>query len=116
MTPIIKVEGFISKDLLINHIESEKRKWGEEYDVEQILGDIEDFRPSGITVILPQEDGRNVAKFIPSMVKENEISTDAIPISWIEIYLHKFQSDRIRQRTLRWLVEDWRSANGEERK
>ena len=33
----------ISRKALISHIESEYRQWGEDYDVEQILGDIEDF-------------------------------------------------------------------------
>lgn len=33
----------ISKSALIAHIEREYRQWGEDYDVEQILGDIEDF-------------------------------------------------------------------------
>jgi len=34
----------ISKSALMWHIESQYRKWGEYYDAEQILGDIEDFR------------------------------------------------------------------------
>lgn len=33
----------ISRSALMSHIESERRQWGEDYDVEQILGDIEDF-------------------------------------------------------------------------
>ena len=33
----------ISRSTLMNHIESERRQWGEDYDAEQILGDIEDF-------------------------------------------------------------------------
>ena len=36
-------DDFISRKALISHIESEYRQWGEDYDVEQILGDIEDF-------------------------------------------------------------------------
>lgn len=34
----------ISRSALMSHIESERRKWGEDYDAEQILGDIEDFQ------------------------------------------------------------------------
>ncbi len=34
---------YIDKAKLMAHIESESRLWGEEYDAEQILGDIEDF-------------------------------------------------------------------------
>ena len=33
----------ISRSILMSHIESERRQWGEDYDAEQILGDIEDF-------------------------------------------------------------------------
>jgi len=33
----------ISRSALISHIESQYRQWGEDYDAEQILGDIEDF-------------------------------------------------------------------------
>ena len=33
----------ISRKALMSHIESEYRRWGEDYDAEQILGDIEDF-------------------------------------------------------------------------
>ena len=33
----------ISRSTLMSHIESEHRQWGEDYDAEQILGDIEDF-------------------------------------------------------------------------
>ncbi len=33
----------ISRKALISHIESQRQEWGEDYDVEQILGDIEDF-------------------------------------------------------------------------
>lgn len=33
----------ISRKALISHIESQSREWGEDYDIEQILGDIEDF-------------------------------------------------------------------------
>ena len=34
---------FISKAAIMAHIEEQSRRWGEEYDAEQILGDIEDF-------------------------------------------------------------------------
>lgn len=33
----------IEKGALMAHIVEERRKWGEDYDCEQILGDIEDF-------------------------------------------------------------------------
>lgn len=34
---------YISKAAIMAHIEEQSREWGEEYDAEQILGDIEDF-------------------------------------------------------------------------
>ena len=36
------MSDLISRSTLISHIENERREWGEDYDVEQILGDIED--------------------------------------------------------------------------
>lgn len=36
-------EDAISRKALINHIESEINEWGDDYDAEQILGDIEDM-------------------------------------------------------------------------
>ena len=36
------MSDLISRSTLMSHIESERRKWGDDYDVEQILGDIED--------------------------------------------------------------------------
>ena len=41
--PTIEVsEDCISRKAIISRIESERSEWGEDYDVEQILGDIED--------------------------------------------------------------------------
>lgn len=36
----------VSRKALMSHIESEYRQWGEDYDAEQILGDIEDIPPA----------------------------------------------------------------------
>ena len=33
----------ISRSTLMSRIESESRQWGEDYDAEQILGDVEDM-------------------------------------------------------------------------
>lgn len=38
-----EMSDLISRKALTEHIESEYRQWGEDYDAEQILGDIEDF-------------------------------------------------------------------------
>lgn len=37
------MSDLINRKALMEHIESEYRQWGEDYDAEQILGDIEDF-------------------------------------------------------------------------
>lgn len=36
------MSDLISRSALMSRIESERRQWGEDYDAEQILGDIED--------------------------------------------------------------------------
>ena len=36
------MSDLISRSALMSHIENERRQWGEDYDAEQILGDIED--------------------------------------------------------------------------
>lgn len=38
-------EDAISRKALISHIENQSREWGEDYDAQQILGDIEDMQP-----------------------------------------------------------------------
>ena len=43
------MSDLISRSTLMSHIENERRQWGEDYDAEQILGDIEDF-PSAYDV------------------------------------------------------------------
>ena len=39
---------YIEKGALMNHIESEARIWGDDYDAHQILGDIEDCPPADV--------------------------------------------------------------------
>lgn len=48
----------IDKKHIMNHIETQRRLWGEDYDVEQVLGDIEDAD----VVDVPDT---NVVKWIP---------------------------------------------------
>ena len=39
-----KIDGdYISRKALMSHIENQSREWGDDYDTEQILSDIEDF-------------------------------------------------------------------------
>ena len=40
------MNDMISRHAVMNRIENEYRKWGDEYDVPQILGDIEDLPPA----------------------------------------------------------------------
>ena len=42
----------IKKGSLMAHIVEERRKWGEDYDCEQILGDIEDFPPADVRPVV----------------------------------------------------------------
>ena len=44
---------YISKADLMDHIEEEARRWGLDYDYEQILGDIEDFPPATVRPTVP---------------------------------------------------------------
>lgn len=39
---------YIRRADLMRHIEDESRSWGEEYDAQQILGDIEDFPAASV--------------------------------------------------------------------
>lgn len=39
------MDDLISRKALISHIENQSREWGEDYDAQQILGDIEDMPP-----------------------------------------------------------------------
>ena len=41
--PDTNVGDLISRNALISHIENQSREWGEDYDAQQILGDIEDM-------------------------------------------------------------------------
>ena len=50
---------YISRADLMGHIEDEARAWGEEYDVRQILGDIEDFPAADVR---PVVHGRWITK------------------------------------------------------
>ena len=51
-------EDAVSRKALISHIENQSREWGEDYDAQQILGDIEDMasvkpqEPTGHWIIM----------------------------------------------------------------
>jgi len=46
------MDDYISRADLMGHIEDEARAWGEEYDVRQILGDIEDFPAADVRPVV----------------------------------------------------------------
>lgn len=46
---------YIDKAALMSRIESQAREWGEEYDAEQILGDIEDFPAADVKPVVRGE-------------------------------------------------------------
>lgn len=53
-------EDAVSRKALISHIENQSRKWGEDYDAQQILGDIEDMpsvKPQEPKTVLYSGDG-----------------------------------------------------------
>ena len=37
------MDDLISRQRLLRHVENQHRQWGNDYDAEQILGDLEDF-------------------------------------------------------------------------
>ena len=47
---------YIEKALLMQRIENESRLWGDEYDVSQVLGDIEDFPPADVKPVVRCKD------------------------------------------------------------
>ena len=48
---------YINKGALLDHIESEASIWGDDYDVLQILGDIEDCPPANVRPVVEAEWG-----------------------------------------------------------
>ena len=46
---------YIDRAALMSHIESQAREWGEEYDAQQILGDIEDFPTADVAPVVHAE-------------------------------------------------------------
>lgn len=63
------MSDLISRSALMSHIENERREWGEDYDVEQILGDIEDA-PTAYDV------DKVVEKLEEAKNKDTEIALD----------------------------------------
>lgn len=64
------MSDLISRSELISRIESEYREYGEDYDTEQILGDIEDM-PTAYDVDKVVEQLEEVEKIMTSPVTED---------------------------------------------
>ena len=46
------MKQYIEKAALMDHVEREGRRWGFDYDFEQILGDIEDFQIADVRPVV----------------------------------------------------------------
>lgn len=46
------MKQYIEKAALMDHVEREARRWGFDYDYEQILGDIEDFQTADVRPVM----------------------------------------------------------------
>ena len=64
------MSDLISRSALMSRIESERRQWGEDYDAEQILGDIEDMQTA--------YDIDKVVEQIKSLSPANYVSKDDV--------------------------------------
>lgn len=64
------MSDLIRRSTLMSRIESERRQWGDDYDVEQILGDIEDM-PTAYDV-------DKVVEQIKSLAPANYVSKDDV--------------------------------------
>lgn len=51
-------DDIISRKALIRHIEIMSRRWAEDYDVNQVLGDIEDFPATEVELVVRCKDCR----------------------------------------------------------
>lgn len=74
----------IDEKKLMSHIEKQYREWGEEYDAEQILGDIEDFPKVGEWIPcserLPEINECVLISYRSLMKWDKEIYSDQIAI------------------------------------
>ena len=74
------MSDLISRSELIRHVESEYRAYGEDYDVEQILGDIEDM-PTTYDIDKVIEELEKSSKWINETNGYCDDGNDYIPLS-----------------------------------
>lgn len=60
----------IDEKKLITHIEKQYREWGEEYDAEQILGDIEDFPKVGEWIPVEERLPKNGGAYLITAIND----------------------------------------------
>lgn len=90
-------EDAVSRKALISHIENQSREWGEDYDAQQILGDIEDMpsvkpqEPTGHWIMPQQDDG--MSDPIYYQVRCSKCGFDLDPQTW-HMELHQYDADK----------------------
>ena len=86
------MDDLISRKALISHIENQSREWGEDYDAQQILGDIEDM-PS----VKPQDcdtcEVGNPCLYCKHEFEPQEISDRNLKM-WHDIYAEEKRRER----------------------
>lgn len=78
----------ISRSTLMSHIESERRQWGEDYDAEQILGDIEDF-PTAY-------DMDNVVEQLERVAVEEPLTDNGVKVGTVKAVPLKIAIDIVK--------------------
>ena len=78
----------ISRSILMSHIESERRQWGEDYDAEQILGDIEDF-PTAY-------DMDNVVEQLERVAVEEPLTDNGVKVGTVKAVPLKIAIDIVK--------------------
>ena len=78
----------ISRSTFTSRIESERRQWGEDYDAEQILGDIEDF-PTAY-------DMDNVVEQLERVAVEEPLTDNGVKVGTIKAVPLKIAIDIVK--------------------
>lgn len=78
----------ISRSTLMRHIERERRQWGEDYDAEQILGDIEDF-PTAY-------DMDNVVEQLERVAVEEPLTDNGVKVGTVKAVPLKIAIDIVK--------------------
>ena len=96
----------ISRSALISRIERERRQYGEDYDIEQILGDIEDT-PTAYDV-------DEVVEQLERVSIEEPLTTDGVKTGTIKVLVLKHAVEIVKSGARTDDVCDWEAANGGE--